>query len=134
MIGYKVFQWNKSQHGGLGWNGPFYSSPSEWKIKQGAILTSPDINVDAEQDCGCGINFFQTLKDAQEFVREYQNDDECYVIYKLETTTDATVVKVIVPANICVNFEHWKLARATKVKLVKRVGLYLHGKKVSKKR
>ena len=121
MKGYKVFVRRRPSRGStglLGWHGPYYRSPSEWRIRAGALLTA---NIDLPQySCGAGVNFWPTKAMARTNVRYlgslFSKKNIC--VYAVETAPGAVVLR-----GHDNNGELWDKARTTKLRLLKRITL-----------
>ena len=125
MKGYKVFEWYWKDSGWDGWGGPYFKAPSHWDIRAGSILTEPSLDIDYNQECGKGVNFYTNKRDALALARDIEG---LVVVYEGETTENADV---IVPS--C-NTEGRRKVRTDEFKLLKRIAVFVNGKRVSRAR
>jgi len=122
MKGYKIFVRRRPTKGGtglLGWHGPYYRCPPDWRIRAGAFLLA-DLQF-SHVACGPGVNFWTTKAVARRYARvmcrDYGKKNVC--VYTVETAPGAVVLR----GRYRGSNELWDKARTTKLKLLKRTQL-----------
>ncbi len=121
MRGYKVFVQNSWDDK---WNGPYYSSPSSWRIASNSILSVSSLNEKRLSACGQGVNFFTNKKFAIKLAKDLFSKYVC--VYEVETLPGS---KIIVPYH---RKDH--KVRTDKLRLGKRIALYCFHKPIKKVR